>query len=288
MHANGKNASSAAQTSTATLHSNPEFEDEWGMEEAAQYSNSAQYSDSEFEDEWELQEASHYTQSQRSGEWEAEHEYSFKRMLSGIQKSARASAPIAKQLAPIAARTLIGSTPSPLTGNLLNSLLQDGETAAVAMEAQLFGSNEFETEVGNTEVAYEAALAEVLAAEASHSGSESEAEAFLGAAVTGIVKSMGGGRVLRAVMPTLVQANARLVRLLHQKGIEGRRLLRLVPSILRRAIASLKAAHQGGQSINSNLALHVMANQASRVFGNSQVVTRGIIRNALIQKRTIR
>jgi hypothetical protein len=240
------------------------------------------------EHEWELQEASHYNQSQRSGEWEAENEYFPKERLDDIQKVAKASAPIAKQLAPIAARALVGSTPSPVAGNLLNSLLREGETTAVAMEAQLFGSNELETEVGNTEVAYEAALAEVLAAEASHSNSESEAEAFLGAAVPGIVKSMGGGRILRAVMPTLVQANARLVRLLHQKGVEGRRLLRLIPSILRRTIASLKAAYQGGQSVNSNLALHVMATQASRVFGNSQVVTHSIIRNALIQKRTIR
>ncbi|MCY7277502.1 MAG: hypothetical protein LH702_28145 [Phormidesmis sp. CAN_BIN44] len=240
------------------------------------------------EHEWELQEASHHAQFQTEGEWEAEHEYFSKRMLGDIQKVAKASALIAKQLAPIAARTLIGATPNPLAGNLLNSLLRDGETTAVAMEAQLFGSNELEAEVGNTEVAYEAALAEVLAAEASHSNSESEAEAFLGAAVTGIVKSMGGGKVLRAVMPTLVQANARLVSLLHQKGVEGRRLLRLVPSILRCTIASLKAAHQGGQSVNSNLALYVMATQASRVFGNSQVVIRGIIRNALIQKRTTR
>lgn len=239
------------------------------------------------EHEWELQEASHNSQLQME-EWEAENEYFSKRTLDDIQKVAKATAPIAKQLAPIAARTLIGSIPGPLAGNLLSSLLRDGETAAVAMEAQFFGSNEFEAEVSNTEIAYEAALAEVLAAEASHSHSESEAEAFLGAAVPGIVKSMGGGRILRAIMPILVQAIARLVRLLHRKGIEGRRLLRLIPSILRRAIASLKAAYQKGQSINSNLALHVMATQASRVFGNSQVVTRGIIRNALIQKRTIR
>jgi hypothetical protein len=230
------------------------------------------------EHEWELQEASHYDQSQRLGEWEAENEYFSQKRLDDIQKVAKASAPIAKQLAPIAARALVGSTPSPVAGNLLNSLLREGETTAVAMEAQFFGSNELETEVSNTEVA----------AEASHSNSESEAEAFLGAAVPGIVKSMGGGRILRAVMPTLVQANARLVRLLHQKGVEGRRLLRLIPSILRRTIASLKAAYQGGQSVNSNLALHVMATQASRVFGNSQVVTHSIIRNALIQKRTIR
>jgi hypothetical protein len=233
--------------------------------------------------EWELQEASHHAQSP---EWEVENEYFLKQMLGGIQKAARAAVPIAKQLAPIAARTLMGKTSSPIANNLLTALLREGETATVAMEAQLFGNNEFEAEVGNSEVAHEAALAEVLAAEASHSNSENEAEAFLGAAVPGIVNSMGGRGALRAMMPTLVQANARLVKLLHQKGPEGRRLLRLVPTILRRTVASLRMAYQSGQSINSDLALRLMANHVSQVFGHSNTVASGITRNALIQKRT--
>lgn len=240
------------------------------------------------EHEWELQEASHYTPSRMEGEWESENEYSFKRMLGGIQKAARASAPVARKLVPVAAKALLGSTSSPWAGQLLNALLQDGEVAAVALEAQLFGSNEAAAEVGNTEAAYEAALAEVLAAEASHSGSESEAEAFLGAALPGIVKSMGGRGTLRSIMPTLVLANARLVRTLHQQGPSGRRLLRLVPTILRRTVASLRAAHQKGRPITSDLALRLLAEHASRVFGNSHAVTKGITRNAVIQKRTTR
>lgn len=240
------------------------------------------------EQEWELQEASHSSHSQVESEWETENEYFFKRLLGSVRKAARAAAPIARQIAPIAAKTLVGSTPSPVAANLLNSLLRHGETAAIAMESQLFGHNEFETEVSHTEAAYEAALAEVLAAEASHSNSASEAEAFLGAAVPGIVKSMGGRGVLRSIMPTLVLANARLVRLLHQKGPEGRRLLRLLPTVLRRTVASLGTAHQAGRPINSDLALRLMADHVSQVFGNSKAVTGGIIRNAVIQKRTTR
>ncbi len=242
----------------------------------------------QLDQEWELQEASHYAQSRTEGEWEAENEYFFKRMLHGIQKAARASVPIAKQMAPIATRILLGATSNSPIGTSLNALLREGETAAVTLETQLFGHTEAEAEVANSEVAYEAALAEVLAAEASHSGSESEAEAFLGAAVPGIIQSMGGGSVLRSVMPTLVLANARLVRLMHQKGPEGRRLIRLMPTILRRTVASLKSAHQAGRSINSDLALHLLVNHVSQVFGNSGAVTSGIIRNAVIQKRTTR
>ncbi|MBU7587372.1 MAG: hypothetical protein KAF91_31840 [Nostoc sp. TH1S01] len=238
--------------------------------------------------EWELQEAAHYSQSQMEGEWESQNEYFLSNILPSIQRVARASVPIAKQLAPIAAKTLIGKIPNSAISNLLNSLLQQGESSAVAMEAQFFGTNAAEAEVSNGEVSYEAALAEVLAAEASHSKSISEAGAFLGAAVPSIVDSMGGSRVLRPIMPTLVQANAPLVHLLHQKGPVGRRLLRLAPNILRRTIASLQSAHQTGHPINSSLALRLMAEQASRVLGNSQTVTNGIIRNAVIQKRTTR
>jgi hypothetical protein len=244
------------------------------------------------EHEWELEEASHYSQSPMSGEWESQNEYFFSKTLPSIQKAARASAPIAQQLAAIAARTLVGTSPhsagSSVKSHLLKSWLQQGERSAKAMEAQFFGSNEAEAEVSNGEVAYEAALAEVLAAEASHSGSESEAEAFLGAAVPSIVSSMSGSGVLRSIMPTLVQANARLVRLLHQQNSAGRRLLRLVPSILRRTIASLLTARQTGSAIDANLALRLMADHASQVLGNSQVVASGIIRNAVIQKRTTR
>jgi hypothetical protein len=240
------------------------------------------------EHEWELEEASHYSQSEMALEWESQNEYFFNRTLPSIQKVAKASAPIAKQLAAIAAKTLIGKSSHSVPSNLLKSWLQKGERSAMAMEAQFFGSNEAEAEVSNGEVAYEAALAEVLAAEASHSGSESEAETFLGAVVPSIVNNMSGRGVLRSIMPTLVQANARLVRLLHQQGSAGRRLLRLVPSIMRRTIASLLAAHQTGGAINSNLVLRLMADHASQVLSNSQLVTSGIIRNAVIQKRTTR
>ncbi len=74
------------------------------------------------EQEWELQEASHYSQSEMEGEWESQSEYFLGRTLQGIQKVARAAAPFAKQLAPIAAKTLIGTTPNSVAGNLLKSL----------------------------------------------------------------------------------------------------------------------------------------------------------------------
>lgn len=232
--------------------------------------------------EWEQQEAAHHTSA---NEWEAEDRLAVGRRLGSIRQTARASAPLAQQLVPIAASRLLGQRASPRATVLLGSLSQAGDRSATAMEAQLFGRNN--AALRPTEAAYEAALAEVLAAEASHSNSESEAEAFLGAAVPGIVHTMGGSNALRLIMPTLVLANARLVNLLHQKGPEGRRLLRLVPTILRRTIASLGTAHRSGHPITSELALRLMADHISKVFGDANRVTIGILRNAMIQKQTM-
>lgn len=204
------------------------------------------------QEQWEVQEASHY--SRLGGEREAENEYFVQTMLNSIQKAARAAAPIAKQLAPIAAQTLVKAIPAigaiaAPAANLVSQLVQEGEMEASALESQFFGTNELEAEVSNTEAAHEAALTEVLAAEASHSNSESEAEAFLGSAFATSVSSMGGQKALRRILPTLVSANARLVRLLHRQGAIGQRLLRLMPTISRRTLASLRAAAQSGSTL---------------------------------------
>jgi hypothetical protein len=275
----------------ATNYSNSEFANEWEVQEATQYANP--YSNPEFEDEWEVQEALHSSNPEMESEWETESEYFFKKALRGIGKIAKVAAPLAKRLAPIAAKTLVGAIPGagaaagPLAGKLVSALLREGEMEAVQMEAEFFGTNEAEAEVSNTEAAYEAALTEVLAAEASHSQSESEAEALLGAAVSSTVKSMSAQRPLRYIIPVLVQANARLVRLLHGQGSAGRQLLRLMPTVMRRTIASLKAARRAGQPINAALAQRLMAAQAARVFGDSKTLTKAMIRNAIIRQRTV-
>jgi hypothetical protein len=251
---------------------------------------STHYANKELESNWEVQEASHYAYPEMTSELEEAGEYFFKNAWRGIQQIAKVATPLAKQLAPVVARTLIGAIPGagvfPLEG-LINQLVQEGEMEAASMEAQFFGGNEAELEVENTKAAHEAALTEVLAAEASHSESESEAGALLGAAVPSTVQSMGGQQTLRRVMPVMIQATARLVRLLHRHGPAGRHLLRLVPTILRRTVASLRAAQQAGRPITSALAVRLMAAQAARVLGNSTLVTRTMLRNAIIRKYTV-
>lgn len=166
-------------------------------------------------------------------------------------------------------------------------LLKEAEAETTHLEAQMFGTNEFEAQLATHEGAHEAALTEVLAAEAAHTHSESEAEALLGAALPITIRIMGGGRNIRRVTPTLARANARLVRALRQSGPRNRQLLRLVPTIQRRVVVSLRAAQRQGRPITPELAAQVVAAQAARVLSAPRLCGRGLVRNAAIRRTTV-
>jgi hypothetical protein len=279
------NGTSAAETAFAASHyANPYVNPEAHEWETGAASQSNPYSNSEL-GEWEAHEAAHAL----SPEAEEEGEFFFRR---GLQRLVRVAAPYARLLAPLAARTLVGMIPGygvagPPASRLVGALLREGAQAAIQLEAEFFGTNEAEAEVGQSEAAQEAALMEVLAAEASHSESESEAAALVGAALPIGLRALGASRSLRYIIPTLVFANARLVRLLHRRGPAGRRLLRLVPTVLRWTIASLGAAQRAGRSVTPALALQIMAGHAARILGTPRLCVRVIVRNAVIRQRTV-
>jgi hypothetical protein len=169
----------------------------------------------------------------------------------------------------------------------LSRIFGEGEMESAEMEAALFGASEFEGEIAAHETAHEAALTEVLAAEAAHTESEGEAEALLGTALPITITIMGGRRALRRVKPTLAQANARLVRSIRRSGPSGPQLLRAVPTIQRRAVASLKAAQRAGHPITPNLVARVMAGQAARVLGTPSIFGPAVTRNTAIRQSTV-
>ena len=169
----------------------------------------------------------------------------------------------------------------------LGALFGEGESEAEALEAELFGANEFEGELAAHEIAHEAALTEVLAAEAAHAEDEGEAEALIGMSLPITIRIMGGRRGLRPVLPTLVRGNARLVRSLHRGGPTSRQLLRAVPAIQRRTIASLRAAMRRGQPITPALTARVLAGQAARVLGTAPILGRSLVRNTAIRQSTV-
>jgi hypothetical protein len=234
------------------------------------------------------------------------------RFLGGLLSRAlpllgRAIAPAARQLIPQGKRAVrnvlqdvLGSA-RPAQGRLpastqatLNALLrqfgsamQEAEAETHEVEAQLFGSNEFEGELAATEHAHEAALTEVLAAEAAHAEDEAEAEALLGAALPISVRVMGGGRAVRYVMPTLIQSNRRLVHSIRRSNPAGPQLLRVIPAIQRRTVAALRARHRAGQRITPRMVAQIMSTVAARVLSDPRQSGPAIVRNISIRRATV-
>jgi hypothetical protein len=281
-------------------YSTTEFEDEWEANPENLYSNpysnpevqySNPYSNPEFENEWEVNPENLYSNPYSNPEFEDEGEYFLKKLGRGIKAVAKAAAPFAKTLAPFATKALMSVIPggaalAPFAGKLVSTLVKEGEMEAAQLEAEVFGTNAAEAEVANTEVAHEAALTEVLAAQAAEATTEAEAEMALGSALPITITIMGGRRALRPVMPVLAQANARLAGMLRRQGPAGRQLLRTIPAIQRRTVATLKAAARSGQPITGATAVRAMAAATNRVLSNPQRVQRAIVRNAVLRQRT--
>src|SRR5437764_4158667 len=253
-------------------YSNPELEQEWESPEGHPYSNP--YSNPEMEEEWESPEGSHYSNPYSNPEFEDE----AGRLMQLIARGAKAVLNQEKRIADRVGSDLLrqigqgqaGIQPNQQIVALLQRVgryFDKAESETAAHEAHLFGANEYEAEVAAHEVAHEAALTEVMAAEASHTESESEAQALLGAAIPLSIRVMGGKMGIQSITPTLVRVNAQLVLNLHRQGGAGRRLIRAVPAIQRRRLATLDTIQRTGRPVTPALAREVMAGQATRVLG---------------------
>ena len=256
------------------------FEDEWSGEAEANLESdrflggvlsaigSAVGLESTYEDEW-------------SGESD--------QFFGGLKKAFRAVKSIARKALPIATKMFGSMVPggallAPMAGRLASQLLKEGEAEASALEANLFNPEAL-GEIGSAEGSYEAALTEVLAAEAANSTSESEASSIIASILPITITIMGGRRAVRPVVPALAQANRRLVRVLRRQGPVGSQLIRTLPAINRRAVGTLRAAARTGRPITGPLAVRAMAGATRRVLGNPSVLRRALSRNAAVNAR---
>jgi hypothetical protein len=257
----------------ASGYSNPEFEFEYESHEQG-YSNPEHgYSNPEFEYEYEY-----------------EGEYFFGALKKIAKRVGKAVAPLAKQFAPRLAQTLVGMIPgvggllAPVAGKLVGQLVKEAETETEAMEAAFFGTGEGEFEVANTEAAHEAALAEVLAAQAAESAHEAEAESLINTSLPVVITIVAGGRrATRRVMPVLAQATRRIVRAIRAAGPDARQLLRAMPQIEKTAVVALRNAQRQGIKVTGPLAVKTMAAAAQRVLSNTPAVARAVERNIQIR-----
>jgi len=266
-----------------------EFEDEW--ETSAGHA----YHTPEFEDEWEIQGGSHY--------YSPEMEDETARILPLIAKVEARLLPRAMRAGynlmraqglRSGSRSANGAWPAESRNRQISGLFYQlgrifaqGESEAAAQEAYLFGTNEFETEIAAHHLAQEAALTEVMGAEAAHTGSESEAQALLGAALPLSMQVVGGRISTRRLTPTLMRVNAQLVLYLHRQDKDGRQLLRAMPAVQRRTISSLNAAQRAGIPVTPALASQVMTGQAARVLSTPQIARRALVRNMMVRRNTV-
>lgn len=219
------------------------------------------------------------------GEYELEYEQGehfglFRR----IARITRTAAPFLRQVARIAAPIAgkaVGGLFGPAGAMLGNKLANLAAQQLREMEmggAHEFASHEFELgeyelgeqELGEHELAHELgeheAQAEAMAHYAAYAESEHESEALVGAAVT-ISLSPRDRRALRALVPNLVRGAAILTRILRMRR-KTRPFVRVVPTIVRRTVTTLRRGAAAGQPITRKRAGAVMARQTRRVLGS--------------------
>ena len=234
----------------------------------------------------------------------------FKRAFRGISRIVSRAAPILKSVAriaaPIAGKAVGGFFGGP-AGAMLGSKL--AQLAAQQLrEQELGGAHELEShelelgehelgehelgehELGEHEVAHELAEheaeAEAMAHYAAFSESEHEAEALAGAAAT-ITLSPRDRRALRSLVPNLVRGAAILTRVLRMRRAT-RPFVRVVPTIMRRTVRTLRRGAVAGQPITRQRAGRIMARQTRRVLSSPRYCAALLRRNVRAARTVVR
>jgi hypothetical protein len=171
-------------------------------------------------------------------EWEDEAEDEAEEFFKSLGRAFRAAAPVLRVIAKTAGPLVATAVGGPAAGALARAVTSQLEGE---MEAEL--EAEFE-DMATAPVTAQQALGEYLAARAATAGSESEAEAFVGAAVQ-VTLSAQDRRDLGQLLPHLVRGAAVITRLLHQNP-RSRPAVRLVPGIVDATARTLVRTGDGG------------------------------------------
>ena len=211
-----------------------------------------------------------------SGEYEFEGEGDefFGKVWNAAKKVGKVVAPLAKQFAPQIGSVIGGALGGPAgaaVGGKLGGFVQQ-------MESEDEGESEDEMNAVPEVPATEAQLAEAVAVAASK-GRPVDAQS-LGSQITIFV----GGRAptpVKAVLPVLAQASGDVARtLVTRRDPRARALIRTLPTIQRRTVATLASKARAGKPVTPKVALRVMAKHAQRTLSNPQAITKALADNA--------
>lgn len=222
-----------------------------------------------------------------SGEFEFEGGYGefegdefFGKIWNAAKKVGKVVAPLAKKFAPQIG-TLIGGALGGPAGAAIGGKLGG---FAQQLEAEDEGESEDEMNARPEVPATEDQLAEAVALAASK-GRAVDAQS-LGSQITIFV----GGRAplpVKTVLPVLSKASGDIARVLvSRRDPRARALVRTLPTIQRRTIATLTRKARTGKPVTPKIAARVMAKHAQRTLSSPQAITRALANNAA-KKRSL-
>ena len=204
--------------------------------------------------------------------------------LGSVWKAAKGAAkklaPLAKKFAP-AIGTVIGSAIAGPAGAALGGKLG---SVVKSLESEDEGETEDEMNAPVRVPPIDDGLSEAMAVAASKSR-PADAQS-LGSALTVTIASRAPLSV-KAVLPVLAKASGDVARnLAASSDPRAKALIRTLPSIQKKTIATLTRKAQTGKPVTPRTAVRVMARHASRVMGNPQAIATALANNA-VKKRGI-
>lgn len=185
---------------------------------------------------------------------------------------------VAKVAAPLVGGAILGPAGAAL-GKAAGSALGEQE---MEDESEYEGEQEMVHEIGAHPLTHNEALAEMMADAAAREMHEGEAEALAGAAAVTVI-SPRDRRALRRSLPHLVRATAILTRILRKRG-RARIGVKAVPTIMRRAVKSLKRQSSKGLPVTRARVARTVAKQVHRVLGSPKACATAIMRNTKVTR----
>lgn len=203
-----------------------------------------------------------------------------------IGRFLKKAAPILKRVAKVAAPivgTAIGGPFGAALGNIASKAMGEGEFEdEFEGETEAEGEAEMTHEIASHELTHNEAVAEMMAEAASHEAHEGEAEAMAGAATVSVI-SPGDRRALRKILPHMVRGTAILTRILRRRRAT-RPMVRVVPTIMRRAVKDLRRQAAKGIPITRKRAARAAAKQVRRVLSSPKACAAALTRNVKVSR----
>ena len=221
-------------------------------------------------------------EDESSFESEDEGEQFFGKIGKFFKKNSGLFKKIAKVALPLVATAIGGPAGGALAG-MATKALGEGEIEGEG-EDEFEGEGEAEMthEIASHELSHNEAVAEMMADAASRELHEGEAEAMVGASVVTVI-SPKDRRALRRILPHMIRGTAILTRIL-RRSRRGKVGVRIVPTIMRRAVKDLKRQAAKGIPITRKRAARATAKQVRRVLSSPRACTAAVARNVKVTR----